>query len=71
MATKRTSSCLAKAADDELIFVLRAQDELAPLVVHAWIDLATICGTVSDAKLAEAEELIKQMNAWPGRRAPT
>lgn len=31
--------CMAKAADDELVFVLRAQDVFAPQVVEAWASL--------------------------------
>jgi hypothetical protein len=43
MGTKKeelesTTGCLAKAADDEPIFVLRAQDRLAPAAVYNWID---------------------------------
>src|SRR5271166_5743150 len=29
-------SCLTNAADDEPLFVLRANDELAPKIVRAW-----------------------------------
>lgn len=35
MSTKHDSQCLIKAADDEPIFVLRAKDPTAPLIVRA------------------------------------
>ena len=32
----RGEGCLGKAADDEVVFVLRAKDKLAPLLVRHW-----------------------------------
>ena len=32
-------SCLTKAADDEPLFILRANDELAPYVVRMWAEM--------------------------------
>lgn len=63
MSTKHTDRCLINAKDDEPIFVLRAQDELAPLVVARWIELAKERGTPVD-KLTEAGQLADLMLAW-------
>lgn len=30
--------CIAKAADDELVFVLRAQDAIAPATIRFWAE---------------------------------
>lgn len=46
--------CLAKAKDDEMLFVLRAQDATSPLVVLEWMKLNF--GTCPDDKLREAFE---------------
>lgn len=41
MAEKRHGvPCYDKAADNEPLFVLRAQDALAPMVVEYWAELA-------------------------------
>lgn len=32
-----TNSCLNKAHNDEMIFVLRAKDPAAPIAIRAWI----------------------------------
>lgn len=72
MATKREeliSGCLARAADDEPIFVLRAQDRLAPFVVRYWAAQAEKWGTPRE-KLDEALALAAQMEAWPNRKRP-
>lgn len=63
MATKNDCKCLQNAADDEPIFVLRAKDKLAPLVVRTWVHLATAEGT-PHGKVAEALECAAQMEAW-------
>lgn len=63
MATKHTDSCLLKAGDDEPIFVLRAQDRLAPHVVRHWAKLAEASGTPS-AKVEEARALAELMTDW-------
>lgn len=58
--------CLAKAQDDEMLFILRAQDESAPKVVLHWI--AKNFETVSDTKLREAFECALQMKHFKGRK---
>jgi hypothetical protein len=57
------NSCINKAAADEPIFVLRAQDILAPEVVRRWARLARSRGT-SEIKAAEAFALADQMEIW-------
>jgi hypothetical protein len=68
-----TTGCLAKAAYDEPIFILRAHDKLAPEVVRHWITLvegARIAEGGSTEKnlgckkLQEAHSLAARMEAW-------
>lgn len=66
MARKKVEAvtgCYAKAADDEPLFVLRATDVLAPLVVRTWADMAADRG-VSEGKVAEARQLAEDMELW-------
>lgn len=63
------ASCFNKAAPDEPIFILRAQDMTAPEAVRFWVHFARLLG-MRPEKLAEAEELAKQMEAWPRRKVP-
>lgn len=62
------NSCLNKAADEEYIFVLRAQDMTAPMLVKAW--LGWNHATLSPEKIAHAEACIAAMEAWPHRKLP-
>lgn len=79
MSTKRDelanpNSCLNKAADDEPIFVLRANDPVAAMIVRQWADLYVIekreystDGTLTHAQLSKAQEargLANQMDSW-------
>jgi hypothetical protein len=63
MGLKRNDGCLAKVADDEPIFVLRAQDRLAPGLIRRWADLAETYGCPA-GKVKEARELALQMEEW-------
>jgi len=47
-------SCLNKAKDDEPIFVLRANDLLAPIVVSCWAAIATLNDLHEEWKIKEA-----------------
>jgi hypothetical protein len=69
MGFKATDPCLAKAADDEPIFVLRAQDMLAPDLVRLWADYAARHGC-DPAKVAEAYECATAMEHWRMRKYP-
>ena len=48
------NGCLAKSGDDEMLFILRAQDNSSPQVVMEWIKLNLL--TCPDDKLREAFE---------------
>jgi len=69
MATKHNSVTLGKAQDDEPIFVLRAQDRLAPELVRRWADEAERAGC-SSAKVIEARTVADAMERWPSRKLP-
>lgn len=64
MATKKDGiSCYDKAADDEPLFVLRAQDILAPEMVREWAYRAQKAG-VPFAKVDEARRCADLMEDW-------
>lgn len=69
MGFKDTDSCLAKVTHDEPIFVLRAQDMLAPELVLEWA-LRAACHGCSPEKVAEAEACANAMQQWPTRKYP-
>lgn len=52
MGTKNDDSCLANAADDEPLFVLRAQDNMAADTVRLWARTAKTRG-VNQEKVEE------------------
>jgi hypothetical protein len=66
----QSGSTLDKADPSEPLFILRAQDQLAPLVVRYWITAARAHGMTNAAKLAEAEALAVSMEQWPTRKYP-
>lgn len=66
MGYKANDKCLEKAADNEMLFVLRAQDKSAPKVVLHWI--AKNFENASEEKLREAFEAAMQMKRWPTRK---
>ena len=65
MATKEQggSSCYEKAAPDEPVFTLRAQDSLAPEVVREWAYRAQVAGTPME-KVQEARAVADAMEQW-------
>lgn len=63
-----STSCLNKAADDEPLFVLRAKDLLAPIVVAYWAELASRSGLHEDEKTLEAIRLARDMKMWKRAR---
>jgi len=65
----RGEGALGKAADNEPVFVLRAQDKLAAPLVDLWATLAEEQGCPAD-KVGEARTLSAQMRAWPNRKYP-
>jgi hypothetical protein len=71
MGRKKDDACLAKAGDDEPIFVLRAQDLTAPAVIGYWLELVErLGGRLSNEKRAHAEVCMWEMQAWPNRKLP-
>ncbi len=65
MATKKDAAptCYDKAADDEPVFTLRAQDMLAPEMVREWAYRALRMG-VPKNKVEEARRCADQMEDW-------
>lgn len=67
MATKSEelsgSGCFSRAADDEPVFVLRAQDALAPDMVRTWAAQAAHAGC-PERKVHEARMLADKMDRW-------
>lgn len=61
------TSCLNKAADDEPIFVLRANDPLAPGVVDYWYTQA-VRKKLHTEKLEEAFNIVGAMHVWYNRK---
>ena len=60
---------LTKCEQDEPIFILRAQDVLAPKAVLQWAHLAELHG-VNEAKVCGAIEMVHAMDLWPVHRLP-
>lgn len=67
MATKHTSPCLKKAADDETIFVLRAQDITSPIIVLEWIKQNF--ETCPNDKLLKAFQTCLDMKEFKARKS--
>lgn len=61
--------CLGKAAHDEPVFVLRAQDIHAADLVEKWAIWAQAGGTDPD-KVAEAMTCVERMRDWHPRKHP-
>jgi hypothetical protein len=61
--------CIAKAANDEPVFVLRAQDKTAPALVRMWANLLEERDP-ENPKVFEALELAEKMDNWPTRKWP-
>lgn len=59
---ERKDSAWNKAAMSEPVFVLRANDPVASMVVQYWADMAE--GYHEPAKVTQAREVAKDMSAW-------
>ncbi len=59
------NSCLSKAGDGEMLFVLLGRDPAAPATIRAWIAERVRLGKnqPGDAKLVEAERCAATMRA--------
>ena len=62
------NSTLRKADDDEMLFILRAQDKTAPKVILHWI--AKNFETASENKLRDAFNCALQMKEHKFRKLP-
>lgn len=62
----KTKGCFNKADDNEMLFVLRAQDYSAPRIVLHWI--SKNFETCPDEKLREAFECALAMKKHPNRK---
>ena len=60
---------LEKIPDDEELFLLRAQDRLAPGLVRYWAGAAQSRGC-GQAKIDEAQACAARMETWPKRKWP-
>jgi hypothetical protein len=74
-ATARGEGPLAKAHDDEPVFLLRAQDNLAAGLVDTWVIQASVMveavgSTDLGHKVGEARMIADQMREWPIRKNP-
>lgn len=64
--------CLGKAADDEPVFILRAQDTFAPKVVEFWAERVAQAAANNGlpdedatlSKVREARDLARDMRTW-------
>jgi len=66
---------LGKAADDEPVFVLRAQDCHAADLVEKWatwvsVDIGSAGDGAKAKKVAEARQIAEEMRRWPVRKNP-
>lgn len=66
MGLRGSDKCLAKVADDEPIFVLRAKDLTAPSTVRGWAHHARAVGC-AEPKVQEAFNLAASMESWAQR----
>lgn len=57
-------SCLTRAADDELVFVLRAKDPIAGAVIQYWAHLAQATATHEKEKIERAWQEATEFNEW-------
>lgn len=69
MAVKKQNTTLAKAREDEQIFVLRGQDLTSPQTICFWIMSNINNEQCPDAKLEEALECALAMRRESVRRA--
>ncbi len=61
--------CYDKAADDEPMFVLRAKDPLAPILVRLWADLRGQVTPHNTLKIQSARQCAVDMQEYHDRLA--
>lgn len=59
------NSCLSKARDDEMTFILLGRDTAAPAAIREWIKMRIRLGKnqPGDAQILEAEQCARTMEA--------
>lgn len=59
------NSCMSRARDNEMTFVLLGRDKAAPAAIRAWIDERIRLGKnqLDDEQIIEAEKCAMQMEA--------
>lgn len=64
------NSCMSKARENEMTFVLLGRDVAAPLAIRAWIEERVRIGknAFDDPQILEAEECIRRMEAGEWRK---
>jgi hypothetical protein len=77
VSTKLNDPCLKSAADNEPIFVLRAQDVTAPIVIIFWMLMTLVIAfarghsmSPSDNTLRAAFEQALRMRTWDRKKLP-
>ena len=65
-AAMRGQGCLGKARDDEPVFVLRAKDQFAPILVGLWVHLVLMAarnglGAPSSGEKAEEADVLRHL----------
>jgi hypothetical protein len=68
MGYKSTDYCIQKAGEDEMLFVLRAQDITSPAIVLEWMKINF--GNLSEDKLREAFECALEMRKFKNKKLP-
>lgn len=63
-AANEGKGCLGKAAPEESVFILRAQDKFAPQLVEAWAALVHQYYSKETPKTTEARQLAQHMREW-------
>ncbi len=56
-------SCMSRARDDEMTFVLLARDVAAPVTIRMWVEARILCGKnkADDPQIVEALECAREM----------
>ena len=58
---------MPKPKKDEPVFVLRAQDQSADVIVELWADMNTAKLGADSPKILAARDIAAKMRAWPKR----
>jgi hypothetical protein len=68
--TTNPASCLNRARDDEMTFVLLGRDRAAPLAIRAWVEARILIGKnrLDDPQIQEALACARRMEQDAGRR---